>query len=177
MPIRTSIGLVAGSLLAVALPLLAAERLAVKTGLWENTITLQLSGITIPADQLSRMTPEQRAQAEAVMKQLGVGAPSTITEQSCLTEKDLDGKAFAKGLEEAGDNCDYKQVTGTSKKQEWTFQCRTDSGDATGRMVIDVVNDSTVRGTMTARMPQGSLDMKFDAAWKGNDCGDVKPGE
>src|SRR5690606_15733626 len=70
----------AAAALTISLPLLAAERLAVKTGLWENTSTLQISGMVVPQEQLQAMPPEQRAQVEQMMKQLGVGAPRVITD-------------------------------------------------------------------------------------------------
>lgn len=174
--IRTA-ALAACLCLAIALPLLAAQRLAVKTGLWENAITMQITGVSIPAEQLAQMSAEERAQAEALMKELGMGAPRTLTEMSCLTEKDLDGNAFLRSMEEAGEACDYQQVTATAKKQEWTFQCRTGEGSLDGRMQIDVLADSRVQGAMQAKLAEGSVDMKFEANWKSADCGDVKPEE
>ena len=175
MKVRTFLGFAGATGLAIALPLLAAERLAVKTGLWENTVTMQITGVTLPTAQLENLPPAQRAQVEQMMKQMGVGAPTTITDKSCLTEKDLDGNAFRDRLEDDTQQCDYQQVTGTSKRQEWTFTCKTGAGDATGRMVIDVVSDAQVRGTMQGRTPQGNVDMKFDSKWLAKDCGDVKP--
>jgi hypothetical protein len=175
MRIRAWIRIAGATTLAVALPLLAAERLGVKTGLWENVVTMQISGVTLPEEQLQKMPPAQRAQIEQMMKQMGVGQPSTITEKSCLTEKDLDGNAFRDQLEENGQDCDYQQVTATAKRQEWTFRCKTPGGDATGRMVVDVVSDTQVRGNMQGRTPQGNIDMKFDSKWQSQDCGSVKP--
>jgi hypothetical protein len=175
MKMRASPGIIVAACLAVALPLLAAERLAVKTGLWENTVTMEITGFTLPKEQLEKMPPAQRAQVEQMMKQMGVGAPSTITDKSCLTEKDLDGNAFRGRLEEDGQDCEYQQVTATAKRQEWTFTCKTPGGPATGRMAIDVISDTQVRGAMQGRTPQGNIDMKFDAKWQSQACGDVKP--
>jgi hypothetical protein len=42
-------------------------------------------------------------------------------------------------------------------------------------MVVDVISDTLVRGTMQGRTPQGNIDMKFDAKWQAQNCGDVKP--
>ena len=159
--------------LAIALPLLAAEPLAVKTGLWENTVTTHITGLKLPADQLEQMSREQRAQMEQMMKQMGVGTPRTTTEKSCITAKDLDGNSFLNALEQPGQSCDYKQVTATSKKQEWTFQCKTQGTDATGRMTMEALSDSRVRGTMQTRMPEGNMDIKFEAQWQSAECGDV----
>jgi hypothetical protein len=170
MKTRATIRFAAATAVAIALPLLAAERLAVKAGLWENTVTMEMKGLALPAAQLEAMPPAQRAQMEQMLKQMGVGPPRTTTESSCLTEKDLDGNAFREALEDPSQDCDYTQVTATSKRQEWTFQCRTEAGNATGRMVVDVISDTQVRGTMEVRLPQGGMDMKFDSKWKSADC-------
>ena len=159
--------------LAIALPLLAAERLGVNTGLWENTTTIHIAA-PMPAD-FANLPAAQRTQMEEMMKQMGLGAPRTITGQSCITQKDLEGNAFGNSMEDAGQACDFKQVSATSKRQEYTFQCKGEQGDANGRMVIDAVSDTRVRGTMDATMPTGRMDLKFEAAWKGADCGSVKP--
>lgn len=162
------------SLLAIALPLLAAERLAVKTGLWDSNVTMSIVAPTPP--EAAKLSPAQRAQMEQMMKQMGIGAPRTISSQSCITTKDLEGNAFGTSLEDAGQDCAFTQVLGTPKRQEFTFQCRSPDGEASGRMVIDVVSDTRVRGTMDAKTPNGSLDLKFEATWKSADCGAVKPG-
>jgi hypothetical protein len=160
--------------LAAALPLLAAERLAVRTGLWENTTTLQLSGFSIPAEQLQRLPPEQRAQAEELMRQMGVGAPRTTTEETCITDADLDGRTFRESLKQAGEQCDIKEVAATSKRQEYSFQCSAGGLPANGRLVIEVVDNSHVRGTMETTTPQGRMDVKFESKWKAAACGDAK---
>nr|PZN63170.1 MAG: hypothetical protein DIU62_11415 [Pseudomonadota bacterium] len=164
----------AAAALLIALPLLAAERLAVKTGLWENVTTLQFTGVTLPAEQLQRMTPEQRAQLEEMMKQMGVGAPRTDTDQSCVKEEDLDGRSFRESMQEAGEQCDFREVSTTSKRHEYTFQCRSEGSPTSGRLVIEVIDDSHVRGTMEATLPQGRMDMKFESRWKAAACGNVE---
>src|SRR5690606_21288715 len=59
---RRKMVIAAAGAIAVALPLLAAERLAVKTGLWENTVTMHVTGVTLPTEQLEKMPAAQRAQ-------------------------------------------------------------------------------------------------------------------
>jgi hypothetical protein len=169
---RTAIG--AAAALAIALPLLAAERLAVKTGLWDNVVTIEFTDVKLPEERLQRMTPEQRAQIEQLMKQIGVGQPRTQTDQSCINEEDLDGRSFRRSMEEAGEQCEFKEVSTTSKRHEYTFRCMTDGAPTSGRLIIDVIDDSHVRGTMEASLPQGRMDMKFEARWKAADCGNVR---
>lgn len=171
---RTKWARIAGAAaLAVALPLLAAEKLAVKTGLWETTVAMQIGGVSIPQEQLDKIPPAQRAQMEQMFKQMGIGAKRTITEQSCVTEEDLQQNAFGKSLEQDLQNCDYQQVASTSKRQELTFQCKTAGGNATGRIVVEATSDSRVQGTMQARMPQGSMDATFESKWLAAGCKDA----
>lgn len=169
MRMRALIGIVGATGIAIALPLLAAESLAVKTGLWENTTTLNMS---IPPAALANMPAAQRTQMEAAMKQMG---SQSLTEKSCMTEKDLDGNAFRDALKQPGMECEYTTVAATSKRQEITMQCKSPGGPMTGRVAVDVVNDRQVRGTMEMRSAQINMDAKFESKFLAADCGDVKP--
>ena len=63
-----------------AVALWAADNIThlnVKEGLWETTSTRLMTGMGIPADSLAKMSPEQRAHVEAMMKEKGLGAPAT----------------------------------------------------------------------------------------------------
>lgn len=169
MHTRTFIRAAGATSLAIALPLLAADRLAIKTGLWENSVTTQLSGIELPAE-IAQMPAAQRAQMEQMLRQMGIGEARTVTDKSCITEKDLEENTFRKQMEQASQDCDYQQVANTSKRQEWTFQCKIEGHTATGRMEVDVVNDSTVRGKMEMRSAQGNMDISFAGRWLATSC-------
>src|SRR5579872_2888590 len=67
-----------------------------KPGLWETNSTIEMSGMPgmpagmpqIPPEQLAKMTPQQRAQVEAMIKsRMGAasGAPQTNTSKVCMT--------------------------------------------------------------------------------------------
>jgi hypothetical protein len=69
------------------------EPLNVKTGLWEATMTTTTSGAApIPAELLSRLTPEQRAKMEegAKVKASFASKTRTITSKSCVTREQLE---------------------------------------------------------------------------------------
>jgi hypothetical protein len=161
MRTRTIIALAAAGL--AALPLLAAQRLAAKTGLWENTLTMSIG--------LPGMTKEQLEQLPAdLRKEMGIGTPRVITEKSCMTEKDLDANTFRDSLQDSLQDCDYKHISDTATRQEWTFQCAAQGGQATGHMLVDVVNDGQVRATMKMDSAQASMDVKVDARWLQASC-------
>jgi Protein of unknown function (DUF3617) len=153
---------------AIALPLLAADGLAAKTGLWETTTVMNTGAIAIPADALAKIPPAQRAQMEQMFKQMGARGPTTTQSKSCVTEKDLKEGAFRQQAE-PGSNCKYTAVTDTPRKQEWTFQC-TGSGAATGRMQVDAADSTHVHGTMEVKTAQVTMNMKFDSTWLGASC-------
>jgi hypothetical protein len=161
--------------IAVALPLLAAEKLGARVGLWENTITTNLSGLAIPADALAKVPAAQRAQMEQMMKQIGAQGPRTITERACITEKELSEGAFRKSAERDDRSCKHTVITSTSKRQESTFACTARDGSVSnGHMVIDAIDDTHLKGALEMKSPQANIDMKFDSKWLGANCGDTK---
>lgn len=162
------------ALLVMLLPglALAAEQLAVKTGLWESTTVTTTSGIQIPqlpAEALSRLPPEQRAQMENMMKQLGANGPSTRTDRSCLTEQDLKEGLFKALRESENANCKHNIVKATSRQQEVEMTCG-GPVSGTGRMKVDVVDSGNVRGEMDMKSAAMTMSVKFTSRWLGASC-------
>jgi hypothetical protein len=157
------------TLLAVALPVLAADSLQVKTGLWETTTAMQLSGVSIPADTLAKMPPAQRAQMEQMMRNIGAGAPRIHKAKSCVTEKDLQEGAFRNALENT-QQCKYTTVSATARHQEYTFQCTEQGHAASGRMVLDAADGSHVQGTMDMKSDAANMNIKFSSQWLSASC-------
>jgi NACalpha-BTF3-like transcription factor len=156
-------------LIAASLPVLAADSLKVKTGLWETTTTMQMSGVSMPADALAKMPPAQRTQMEQMMKQMGVGAPRVSTDRSCVTEKDLQEGAFRNAGEDMK-QCKYTTVSATARHHEYTFQCAQDGHTASGRMVIDAADSTHVQGSADIKSAAANMSMKFSAQWLGASC-------
>lgn len=158
---------------AIALPLLAAEKLAAKAGLWETTTTTNVGGMampTIPPEMLANLPASQRAQIELAM---AAASGKPVTGRSCVTEKDLAEGAFRQ-QQRQDMQCTFTVSSGTPKRQETTFQCTSPAGPADGKMTVDVVSDTQVKGTMQVKAPQMSIEMKFDAKWIGASCGATK---
>src|SRR5512138_791842 len=66
------------------------QPLKVRTGLWQNTLTTVMGGDSmIPANLLSRLSPERRAKMEAAMRERAAGNTNTVTYQSCVTSEEL----------------------------------------------------------------------------------------
>jgi hypothetical protein len=155
----------------IALPVLAADTLQVKLGLWETTVTINnsaMKGMSIPAEQLAQLPPAQRAQMEQMLKQMSGAKP--ITSRSCVTQKDLEEGAFrAQSKQDAG-KCTYKQVAGTARHQDWTFQCSSAEDNATGKMTLDAPDSTHVQGAVDMKSARGSTSIKLASQWISTSC-------
>jgi hypothetical protein len=155
-----------------ALPVLAADGLAVKTGTWETTMSMKTSGMTVPAEAMANMNEQQRAQMAAMMKNMGGATPRVTTHKSCVTEKDLKEGAF-RAQQEKDNNCTYKPVVTTGKRQEMTFECPGKRGVSSGHMIVDATDSSNVKGEMHIKAEGVTIDSTFTSKWLGPTCADA----
>lgn len=158
------------SFAAIALPLLAADSLQVKTGLWETTIVSNATGMSMPPEQLSKMPPAQRAQMEQMMKQMSARGPRTHKEKSCITEKDLKEGAFRGADDNDKEHCKYTQVSSTPRHQEVTYACSGGGHSGNGRMVIDAADSTHVQGTIDFKSDSATINMKLTGVWLSASC-------
>ena len=150
--------------------------LNVKTGEWEVTVSGQSTGqLPIPQAMLDKLTPEQRAKMEAVMKARGggLGARPTVR-KSCLRKEKLD-KPF--GDDEERKSCKQTIVTSSATKQEIHLECAQGGGQQTGTFKLEAVDSGTVKGVMqmTASNEGRSMNMNYDfsAKWLGPVCSET----
>jgi hypothetical protein len=121
-----------------------------------------MSGMSIPPEQLAKMPAAQRARMEQMLKQLSGAKP--IKTKSCVTAKDLQEGAFRNPSDQGG-HCTYKQVSGTARHQEWTFQCSNEGGNATGKMTLDSPDSTHVQSVVDVKSTRGSVSIKLAAQW------------
>lgn len=144
--------------------------LAVKMGLWQVTTTTQVGG-QVPTIDTSRLTPEQKAQAEAMIKAM-MGA-HTRTSKVCMTEKKFAQSPF---LDEAdtGSSCKQTFKTNTRKTLESAVECKGGARSMTGEMHIDASSPESVKGTIkSSDTEEGrtiTVDMSLSGKWLGADC-------
>lgn len=187
MHARILVGLLVLSLLALS-PLVSQAQGKftppdVKEGLWEVTVSRSGSGMGggIPPEALARMTPDQRAQMEAMMKQRGVTMSGNNTVvKSCVTkEKVAKGMAFATQNRE---NCTHDIVSSTPRHMEMKMHCdETRNGKKTtmdGTTTVDVLGSDSVKGTThmvtSSDEHNMTMDSTFTSKYLGPDCGDIK---
>jgi Protein of unknown function (DUF3617) len=163
-----------------AVALWAADNIThlnVKEGLWETTSTRLMTGMGIPADSLAKMSPEQRAHVEAMMKEKGLGAPATDVRKECVTKEKLEKQSAFGSTNQAG-NCSHTVVNSTGSKLEMKIRCEGEDHNSDGTVLVEVVNSDTVKGKVQfATNSKGrnmNMDMSFTGRYLGSDCGEVK---
>lgn len=164
------------SLLVVACvccPLMAvgADRLNLKSGLWEISATTELGGLPpLPKEMVEGLSPEQRAQLEANIAR-GRAAPQTFSSRECLTEQDLDKPFDTDGLED----CTYDLVRSTRTSQEYKLTCKGENGEGSGTIKIAAPTPETMTSMVEATIGTGDQRMTFKVQtkgrWLGPDCG------
>jgi hypothetical protein len=171
------IAVIGGSALAADL------KLDVKPGLWEVTSSNQMAGqmpAQMPDSVMQNMTPERRAQMEAMMKNMAARAAQPQTRQRCITAEQLKRDAAFSDAQRS----DCKQTVTTNSSSDWEVhaQCSAENGrqsDITAHFHAD--SSTSVTGTVDATVDaQGrTMNMKntIMAKWLSADCGSVKPDE
>ena len=164
------------------LTLWAADKitpLKVKLGLWETTVTHSMTGMpampAIPPDALAKMPPEQRARIEAMMKQGGMGGPTTDVRKNCVTQEKLDKQsAFDVNKQE----CTRTVVSSTGSRLEMKIHCEQKQATSDGTFVMEASSPDSAKGTMhlvsNAAGRNINMDFTFSSKYLGPDCGDVK---
>lgn len=174
--------LILGLIVLSPLALSAEIPFKVKEGLWETTITSSGGGMSGMQDAMAKMTPEQRAQMEAMMKQKGMGMNgNTITAKSCVTKEKIEkGLAFAENKE----NCTHSVVNSSASHMELKIHCdetsKKDGSKTTmdSTTVIDGMGSDNVKGTTHIVSNSGgrtvNRDNTFTSKYLGSACGDIK---
>lgn len=146
----------------------------VKMGLWETTVTSQMSGFQLPPDVVARLKAMGRS---------APGAPHTVVTQGCLTREE-----WQKSMEDMN-RAGNKDCTTTNKdiqprKFSVDISCKSQQGTVTGHWEMQMIDDEHGHGSGHMKSdstgPNGqafSMDMTMDSHFLRSDCGDVKPGD
>ena len=155
-----------------------AIKLDMKLGLWETTTSFQTSGmpaVNIPPDALAKMTPEQRAKVEEMMKGMSSGSPRTNTSKSCMTREKINKQQM---FSDDKKDCTRTVVSSSPSKLELRLQCNTDGAKTNGTIWVEAMNSESMKGSMQLQTTGGdhtmNMNSTFTSKWLGPDCGDVK---
>lgn len=154
----------------------AAEKvqpLNIKPGRWETTMTTTTKGeMPLPADALSKMTPEQRAQIEATMKANSGEKTRTYTYKSCVTKEDLE-KGMAFGQDE-DKKCTHTVLTSTDSRIEVRVACTQEGMSLGGTLHVEALSPVSVKGAsqMSGSGGGNTMNVKssFTSKWIGAVC-------
>ena len=171
--------LVFGSLAATAQGTSSSERfqpLDVKLGLWESTWTIKVLGaVTIPAETLEKLTPEQRARFQERMNANSGGHTTTSTDQHCVTKEDLEQRKLELS---ASRECKPTVITSTSSIAKGKLVCEIEDLKAYATFDAEALDSQHVKGSARGSMNGGGRTMTFDSTfsskWLGSVCGNVK---
>jgi len=151
-----------------------------KPGLWEITARMQGSGGQLDAamamaqQQMQNLSPEQRAQLEAMMKGRGVAlGPQGNTVRVCVTKE----QAEREELPQAQEGC-TQQGQRSGKVFRYTFSCRTEppmsgEGEYTLTSATSASGRTVVRTVVGGRSE--TVNVENSSSWLAADCGDLKP--
>jgi hypothetical protein len=169
-----------GAVLLCPAALWAADQpFDIKPGLWEVASTTQMSGMP-PIPNLDKMTPEQRARIEGMMKNMA-GTPQTNTTKSCVTREGID-KAIAQASSNRNNSCAPKLVSATASKVVLHIDCSREKAEvkSNGDITIERQDSEHFTGNGAMKMTGAnghSMDMKWSMTGRflSSNCGDVKP--
>jgi hypothetical protein len=152
-----------------------------KTGLWEITETHTMTGMpampSIPPEALANMSPEQRAQMEARMKDSFGGGPKTTTRKSCVTKEKLDKSSV---FGDDRNECTRTVLSSSSTMTEVKIHCAQKDMTSDGTFKFEALSPENVKGAMRMVMTgKGQsqpmhMDFDFTSKYLGAACGDVK---
>jgi hypothetical protein len=155
------------------------QPLNVKTGLWQVTEVSTANGTPpiTPAMQarIDKMTPEQRARMEEMLKSRLGGTPKTTQYTKCVTAKDLNENPFTNGPDE---KCTWTVVSSTGSDMEARGTACA-AGEAQGLntdvdIKLHAVNTETVnasvQGTASGNGHTIHIDNKLTGKWIAATC-------
>jgi hypothetical protein len=139
-------------------------------GLWQQTTTTAISGMSMPA-----LPPDVLAQMQAAGVQMpNMGQPQTRTSQFCITPEEIANREpFADELE---DNCTQQNFQMDDNGMSVDIVC---TGETAGTMHIEYlfVSATHFTGMMTMQGSRQGMNMnsntEIDATWVASDCGNV----
>jgi hypothetical protein len=146
----------------------------VKMGLWETTVTTQMSGLQLSPEMIQRL------------KQMGrdaPGAPHTTVTRGCLTLEE-----WQKDMEEMNkprnSDCTIVKHGDDLRALSFDVSCKTERSMVSGHWEMHVISDEHGQGSGHMKSdqtgPNGQsfvMDSTMDTRYVAADCGDVKPGD
>ena len=164
---------------AVTMQVGAAEpKPNIKPGLWEVTINPQVSGeIPIPEEQLAKMSPEQRARLQAMLKSNAARSATPRAYKECMTpEKIARGFDMDRGAEEA--SCKRKVISSSANEVTMHDECTKPDRKSVSDVHFEIKGGTQMNGkinvVVTASGKTMTVNSTMQGKWLAANCGTVK---
>jgi Protein of unknown function (DUF3617) len=148
-----------------------AEPLDVKTGLWEITITSEMSGM-LPID-MSKATPEEKARFETAMKSVQARGPRTHVHKSCMTKEKVEREPFQ---EKEKGSCTRTVISST--RTLWRAKRMCSDPKIVDESKIEALSRERIKGTFQVNESENKhatvIHVSIAGKWLGSDCGGIK---
>lgn len=154
----------AGLMLGFGAPA-GAINLDAKPGVWEMTHTVERSGNTLPKEVLEKMPPDQRARAEAAMRDEVADGVRKLTRKRCMSAEDLAEDVIL----QKRDSCKYEFTTRTTSKLEGTIACGGDQSNL-GEFKIEVIDGDKLNGRMQVTNAEARVVFQMQGRWISAPC-------
>jgi hypothetical protein len=183
MKLSLSIALLASSAAWAADP----TPLDLRTGEWEYTVTMQMTGLPqasakqmpqLTPEQLAQIPAEQRAKVQAMMQQganMAAGKPTTTTNKNCVKKEDL---AKLNPLANSDKSCKMTVLNSSRSKLEAKVDCDAPENKTTSTITIETVSsDSSKFSVISSGTTNGrpmSMTMNGTGKWLSAACTETK---
>lgn len=155
--------------------------LDVKTGEWEYTVSMQMSGIPqsgmpqIPPEQLAKLPPEQRAKLEEAMKRAGgILSGKPTVNRSCVKKEDL--ASF--NPTRMPKSCKMTVTSSSRTKFEAKMDCDSPENKTTATLLAEALGSESMKfrveskGTANGRAM--NMTVNGTGKWLSSTCSDAK---
>ena len=146
----------------------------IKPGLWQVQMEREVNGQKMPdmSERLKNMSPERRAQFEAMMKQRGIGMGGGAN-QICYTREMLEHSPWA----DVQTDCKPTFSSRTSAAWKWHTSCPKSGLEADGEAIFINSENYTVKSSSVSKIGDKvrNSSTTMTGKWVSADCGNVKP--
>jgi hypothetical protein len=153
----------------------------IKPGLWEVSTNPQVSGeMPIPADQLAKMTPEQRARLEAAMKAHMAKGTQPRVYKECMTPEKI-ARGFEIDRHGEDSSCKRKVVSSSANELTLHDECSKAERKTVSDVHFEVKGGTQMSGKINIVMTSAGKTMTVNSTvqgkWLAAACGTVKGAE
>src|ERR1700681_3052123 len=146
----------------------------IKPGLWQVQMEREVNGQKMPdmSERMKNMSPEKRAQFEAMMKEHGVGTGGAGS-QVCYTHETLEHSPWA----DVQTDCKATFSTRTSSAWKWHTSCPKSGYESDGEAIFTDPENYTVKSTSVSKFGDKvrNSSTTMTGKWLSSDCGNLKP--